>query len=230
MKKAFTLIELLIVISIIMILASLLLPSLNKAREMSYQISCASNLKNVTATLFLYNSDSNGFFFSHAKNWNRIFTEDGYGYKYGFPACPRYSWLPSGIPSDWTLIYTVPPRMNRVYYGYNYWLGPDFYTVTIKNSQIRSTSKIVSFTDIASVNGFAHTSALDYQELDASFQNRQNWLLGRSRHNGGANYSFCDGHVKYFKSSNPWYRRMLSTDSIVTDNINAAGRFQKVLE
>ena len=47
-------IELLIVISIILILASLLLPSLKKGRDKSYQVSCTSNLKQLSLAVNFY--------------------------------------------------------------------------------------------------------------------------------------------------------------------------------
>ena len=63
MRKAyiihkFTILELLIVISIIIILAGLLLPALNAARGKAKQIQCVSNLKNMNMALIQYANDN----------------------------------------------------------------------------------------------------------------------------------------------------------------------------
>lgn len=127
-KNNFNLIELLIVISIIAILAGLLLPALNSAREKARQITCVSNMKQIGTAYIGYldshdmqspDSDGSHHYVSQAyygdSAYRRSVSENPEAKKFykpvGFLYCPNAQTfpIPSTVPAmcfprDWIAI------------------------------------------------------------------------------------------------------------------------------
>ncbi|MDD7984025.1 DUF1559 domain-containing protein [Lentisphaera marina] len=78
--KRFSLIELLVVIAIIGILASLLLPSLKKARESAKQSACTNNQKQIAIAITMYQGDNDSYYpYSSLNNSVSMVGDPSYG-------------------------------------------------------------------------------------------------------------------------------------------------------
>jgi prepilin-type N-terminal cleavage/methylation domain-containing protein/prepilin-type processing-associated H-X9-DG protein len=121
-RKAFTLVELLVVIGIIAVLIALLMPALNSARRSANEVKCMSNLSQITLALLQYVNDNQGWMVEC--EWARY--APGYSSKQYAP--PGVSLNSSGYnntdvyPSDSQLLgqYT-DPQYGQAYNGNMYW-------------------------------------------------------------------------------------------------------------
>ena len=92
-KSGFTLVELLVVISIIAILLAVLLPSLQKARDLAKRVVCASRQSHLALALMAYINDYDGYIMPYSLcydkyNWmnaTNYYWKNAKGYIYGQP-------------------------------------------------------------------------------------------------------------------------------------------------
>ena len=221
--EGFTLVELLVVISIISLLMSILLPSLSGARELGKRVHCLANMRGLTQAWMFYAYDNDDGLCSADTNWDDppgcqwvvdgddiptnaiggtdVAIRSGALWDYAGRVLDLYKCKSDS--SGLLRSYAISRAMNGKSCNCEHDNIRPFYTW----SEIQASSTKMVFVDACVKDGvkWLDGSFCCVERIDAI---PPKWFASdtrniTARHGGGCNISFADGHCDYWKYRDP---------------------------
>ncbi len=206
-QRAFTLIELLVVIAVIALLASLLLPALNRTKQAAKAASCLNNLKQWGTATHLFAGENDDYLPKDGTP-NGTSTNEGW-----YIDLPRVLRIPTYHDMPWRTNPAIDP-------GHSIWICP-------ANSKRSDGFLLFDYCLNKNINGTGTGNQVKLCSIPQPA--RTVWLFDNGKlagvaqqnnvhtnlHNRGAQLTFLDGHAARFRNTEYWDFR---TDSGRTDN------------
>lgn len=215
MKKttiAFTLIELLIVIAIIAILASMLLPSLSRARDTARSIQCQSNMKQADLALISYANDNNGLVphsYGGGPSGQGYYSWNSLAYAYINPAVEPLSgtsvdkaklYCPSAEKTSY-MFTTYAINASAGGFPWDWWNGVMNAYCNIYRAKNPSEVFLIGEKNPNAWNG---GYAIFRKYFPPALMQEDEHYLVALRHMQGSNWIFFDGHSEWRKGTRTW--------------------------